>query len=108
MSPQVAGSAQFASWHDAKGTQIEAFGLEAVRRAANLRGIVALIQTSSAVEIIGDNTRFVRRSNGLFFDNRECDATVLALAERIVPVFNPSVPRYSQVISLLPNRHSGR
>lgn len=95
----------FLAWQKLKRADIESFGRTAVLRAAALPRIAALVQTSSVLEVIGDETRFVRYSNALVYDQRSYPAGVLAQVEPLASVFNPQYRRYSQIRHLIePNR----
>lgn len=73
------------------------FGRSAVLRAATLPAIAAIVQTSSAIEAIGDETRFARYSNSLVFDHRQYPPDVQQHVEQIAAVFNAHNRKYSQV-----------
>lgn len=92
---------EFNRWQNGKDDEIERFGLGGVFRAATLPRIAALVQTSSNVEVIGNETRFVRRSNSLIFDKREYASGILEQVERIASVFNPDPQRYSLIRNLV-------
>ena len=96
-----ASDEEFVAWQRQKRAEMESFGHSAVLRAASLPRIGALVQTSSAVEVVGDKTRLARYSNSLVFDQRQYPAGVQAAIERIACVFNPHFRRYSQVSHLI-------
>lgn len=99
--PAFLASQDLEAWRDMKANEIEAFGLRAVSRAAALPRIGVLAQTSSCVEIVGNETKFMRRSNALIFDNKLYDPDTSVLLARIAAIFNPHAPRYSQIRDLL-------
>jgi len=87
----------FSSWKEKKDDEIEVFGMAALLRAATLQNIGVLAQTSSYIEIIGDETQFVRRTNAVIYDERSYASTVNETLKRIAEVFNPHPTLFSQV-----------
>ncbi len=98
----------FVAWQRQKRAEIESFGRSAVLRAASLPRIGALVQTSSALEVVGDETRLARYSNSLVFDQRSYPIDVKAAIERIAAVFNPHFRRFSQVGHLIMPTRKGQ
>lgn len=92
---------EFSAWQQQKRTDIESFGRTAVLRAAALPRIAALVQTSSALEVVGDESRFARYSNALVYDQRAYPDGVMQQVEDIASVFNPQFRRYSQIQHLI-------
>ncbi|MDP9172551.1 MAG: hypothetical protein M3O30_01635 [Planctomycetota bacterium] len=92
---------EFNAWQIKKRAAIETFGRNAVLCAALQKRIMCLVQTTSALEIVGDVTRFARYSNSLVFDNRICTDDIIIGTKKIASVFNPNFRIYSQVLSQL-------
>jgi len=87
----------FAAWKEKKDDEIEVFGMAALLRAATLQNIGVLAQTSSYIEIIGDETQFVRRTNAVIYDERHYASPANETLKRIAEVFNPHPTLFSQV-----------
>jgi hypothetical protein len=95
----------FLAWQRQKRAEIESFGRGVVLRAVTLPRIAAIVQTSSMMEVVGDETKFARYSNSLVFDQRQYPPEALHEVERIAAVFNPQFRRYTQIQHILvPNR----
>ncbi len=89
----------FDAWRRQRRSQIESFGREVVRRAASLPAIAATVQTSSAVEVVGDESTMIRYGNAIVFDQRPYPPAVLSVVEKVAAAFNPQFWRYTQVQS---------
>lgn len=100
-----ASEEEFKAWQRQKRAEVENFGRSAVLGAARRPAIAAIVQTSSAIEAIGDQTRFVRYSNSLVFDQRQYPPGVQQRVEQIAAVFNPHFRKYSQVRHLIVPDH---
>src|SRR5581483_1311505 len=59
---------EFSSWKEKKDDEVEVFGIASLLQAATLQNIGVLAQTSSYIEIISDETQFVRRTNAVIYD----------------------------------------
>lgn len=79
-----------------KRSQMEKFGRCAISAAASLSNIGAIVQTCSAMESVGDETCFKRRSNSLVFENRQYPDETKEQIERIAKVFNSNFRRYTK------------
>jgi hypothetical protein len=88
---------EFLSWKERKDDEVEVFGIASLLQAATLQNIGVLAQTSSYIEIVGDETRFVRRSNAVMYDERSYASTVNETLKSIAAVFNPHPTFFSEV-----------
>lgn len=98
---QFSSDTEFLAWQAEKRGKIESFGRTAVLRAATLPRISALVQTSSVIEVVGDETRFVRHGNSLVYDQRQYPEGILETVESVASVFNPNFRRYSAIRHIL-------
>lgn len=88
----------FAEWLERKRDAMEKFGREFIHGVAKYDRILAVVQTSTAVEWYDGSTRLRRLSNSLIFDDGRCgDPAVNATAQKIAEVFNPKPRRFSDV-----------
>jgi hypothetical protein len=88
----------FAEWLERKRDAMEKFGREFVHGVAKYDRILAVVQTSTAVEWYDGSTRLRRLGNSLVFDDGRCqDPTVSTTVQKIAEVFNPKPRRLSEV-----------
>lgn len=88
----------FAAWLERKRDAMEKFGREFIHGVAKYDRILAVVQTSTAVEWYDGSTRLRRLGNSLIFDDGRCkDASMGATIAKVAEVFNPKPRRFSEV-----------
>lgn len=89
--------ADFKTHMATKGAEMESFGREFIRYAASLPRVLALVQTTTMLEIVAGASRLSRSANALIFDGVRPQAPASAMddALRVASVFNPAPVRYS-------------
>lgn len=91
----------FAEWLERKRDAMEKFGRKFIYGVAKYDRILAVVQTSTAVEWYDGSTRLRRLGNSLIFDDGRCgDPAAHATAQKIAQVFNPKPIRFSEVPKL--------
>ena len=82
-----------------KRAEMESFGREFIRYVASLSHVLAIVQTTTMLEIVAGASCLTRSANALIFDGVRPQAPASAMddALRVASVFNPAPVRYSAV-----------
>lgn len=89
----------YVEWLERKRDAMEKFGLAFIQGVAKYDRILAVVQTSSAVERYEGGTTLRRLGNSLIFDDGRCgDPALCAQAQKIASVFNPNPRLYTKVM----------